>query len=292
MSWSARQYVAYEEERTRPARDLLAAVPARELNIVIDSGCGPGNSTELLAARYPAARITGIDTSADMIAAARARLPALCFELADIRAWAYASSHEGAESPDSPGGGSGAFDLIFANAVLQWVPGHAELFPALAAKLTSGGWLAVQVPDNLDEPAQTLMRMIAEDGPWSRKLAGADRSRVRIEPAAWYHRMLRDSCSRIEVWRTTYYHPLAGSGAIVEWFKGTGLHPFLAPLDASERVEYLARYTRAIESAYSAPADGMTAADTVVDGTVADRTAAEPTVLLPFPRLFIVAKRR
>jgi trans-aconitate 2-methyltransferase len=287
VSWSARQYVAYEEERTRPARDLLAAVPASGVSIAIDIGCGPGNSTELLAARYPAARITGIDTSADMIAAARARLPALCFELADIRAWAYASSHEGAERPDSPRGGSGTFDLVFANAVLQWVPGHAELFPALAAKLNAGGWLAVQVPDNLDEPAQTLMRTIAEDGPWNRKLAGADRSRVRIEPAAWYHRVLRDSCSWIEVWRTTYYHPLAGSEAIVEWFRGTGLQPFLAPLDAHERVEYLARYTRAIESAYPAPAAG-----TVADSTVADGTAAEPTVLLPFPRLFVVARRR
>jgi trans-aconitate 2-methyltransferase len=156
--------------------------------------------------------------------------------------------------------------------VLQWVPGHAELFPALAARLRRGGWLAVQVPDNLDEPAQKLMRQIADDEPWRKKLAEADRSRVRIEPADWYYRLLRASCARVDVWRTTYYHALAGADAIVEWFKGTGLLPFLAPLDSVERADYLARYRRAIESAYPVSADG--------------------TVLLAFPRLFIVANCR
>ncbi|HEY3850269.1 MAG TPA: trans-aconitate 2-methyltransferase [Steroidobacteraceae bacterium] len=264
MSWSAKQYVAFEEERTRPARDLLAAVPPGAVGFAIDIGCGPGNSTELIAARFPNARITGIDSSKDMVEAARLRLPALRFEVADIRAWACDPS-------DDPGENSGPADLIFANAVLQWVPGHAELFPALATRLSTGGCLAVQVPDNLDEPAHTLMREIAEEGPWRQKLAGADRSRVRIEPAAWYYRLLRASCSRVDVWRTTYHHPLAGAGAIVEWFKGTGLLPFLAPLDAAERAGYLDRYTRAIETAYPA-----------VDGVV----------LLPFPRLFVVANRR
>ena len=94
---------------------------------------------------------------------------------------------------------------------------------------------------------------------------------MRIEPAAWYYRLLRGRCSRVDVWRTTYHHPLAGAAAIVEWFKGSGLLPFLAPLDAAERADYLDRYTRAIEAAYPA-ADGM--------------------VLLPFPRLFVVANRR
>jgi trans-aconitate 2-methyltransferase len=261
VSWSAKEYVAFETERTRAARDLLSAVPSGDVRFAIDIGCGPGNSTELIAARFPQARVAGIDTSPDMIAAARSRLPALRFEVADIRAWAY----EDGEKSD-------AADLIFANAVLQWVPGHAGLFPALAAKLAPDGCLAVQVPDNLDEPVQTLMREIADDERWRRKLAGADRSRVRIEAADWYYRLLRESCSRIDVWRTTYYHSLAGANAVVEWFKGTGLLPFLTPLDAAERADYLDRYTRAIEQAYPAPAGG--------------------TVLLPFPRLFVVANRR
>jgi trans-aconitate 2-methyltransferase len=266
VSWSAERYVAFEEERTRPARDLLAAISRAQVGIAIDLGCGPGNSTELIAARFPAARITGIDSSPDMVAAARARLPAARFEIADVRAWALRASAQDA------GSGLQAADLIVANAVLQWVPGHAELLPALAARLCPGGWLAVQVPDNLDEPAQKLMREIADDGPWRQKLADADRSRVRIESAAWYYRLLRESCPRVDVWRTTYYHPLAGPEAIVEWFKGTGLLPFLAPLDSAERADYLVRYTRAIERAYPTSSDGM--------------------ALLPFPRLFIVANRR
>lgn len=270
MSWSAERYVAFEDERTRPARDLLAAIPRAQVAVAIDLGCGPGNSTELIAARFPTARITGIDSSADMIAAARVRLPTAQFEINDVRAWALREGTLRVGAHDA-GTSSQAADLIFANAVLQWVPGHAELFPALAAGLGPGGWLAVQVPDNLDEPAQKLMREIADDGPWRQKLANADGSRVRIESAAWYYRLLRESCSRVDVWRTTYHHPLAGPDAIVEWFKGTGLLPFLAPLDSAERADYLVRYTRAIERAYPRSSDG--------------------TVLLPFPRLFIVANR-
>jgi trans-aconitate 2-methyltransferase len=261
VSWSAERYVSFEAERTRPARDLLAAIPPAQVEVAIDLGCGPGNSTELIAARFPTARITGIDSSPDMIAAARGRLPTVRFDLADVRSWAH-----------DVGAGSESAELIFANAVLQWIPEHADLFPALAARLRAGGWLAVQVPDNLDEPAQVLMREIADDGPWRERLADADRSRVRIEAAAWYFHLLSAHCSRVDVWRTTYHHPLAGPAAIVEWFKGTGLLPFLAPLDPAERAGYLARYSRAIEKAYPASSDG--------------------TVLLPFPRLFIVAQRR
>jgi trans-aconitate 2-methyltransferase len=161
--------------------------------------------------------------------------------------------------------------VILANAVLHWVPDHATLFAALASRLSSGGSLAVQMPDNLDEPAQRLMRQIAADGPWSRKLEDLGEPRVRLESGGWYYGLLRASCARVDVWRTTYLHPLAGESAIVEWFKGSGLRPFLDPLDAAERSGYLARYTAAVKAAYPPLPDG--------------------TVLLPFPRLFIVATR-
>lgn len=257
MSWSAAQYVAFEAERTRPARDLLAAVPATHVEVAVDLGCGPGNSTGLIAARFPRARITGIDSSADMIAAARARLPTVQFELGDVASWAAQSA--------APA------DLIFANAVLQWVHGHERIFPALVNRLVAGGFLAVQIPDNLSEPAQTLMRDIAEDPRWRRRLASADSSRVVIESAQRYYAWLKPSCSHVEVWRTTYHHVLPGAEAVVEWFKGTGLLPFLAPLDAAERTLYLERYSESIRAAYPAAADG--------------------SVWLPFPRLFILACR-
>jgi trans-aconitate 2-methyltransferase len=262
MTWSARQYLAFEDERTRPVRDLLAAIPAVEARTAVDIGCGPGNSTEVLATRFPRATVSGFDSSPDMIAAARKRLPALRFDVLDVNGWL---KPPGASSPPD-----GAIDILLANAVLQWVPDHAALLPALAAKLAPGGCLAVQVPDNLDEPAQKLMREIAGEDPWRGKLAGADRARVPIESAEWYYRLLRALCSRVDVWRNTYYHPLAGAGAIAEWFKATGLRPFLDPLDSQERTEYLARYTERLARFY--PSNGG-------------------EVLLPFPRLFMVAQR-
>jgi trans-aconitate 2-methyltransferase len=256
MTWSAKQYVTFENERTRPVRDLLAAVPSVSAHAVIDIGCGPANSTELLAARYPNAAVTGIDSSTDMIEAARARLPELRFELADIGAWSDA----------------GPFDVILANAVLQWVPDHETLLPKLMAKLAPGGSLAVQMPDNLEEPAHRLMRETAADPRWKDKLAKAAQARTVRHDAEWYYRLLRPACATLDVWRTTYFHPLAGgAAAVVEWFKGSGLRPFLDPLDENERKSYIEQYRAALAEAYPAQADG--------------------TVLLPFPRLFIVATK-
>jgi trans-aconitate 2-methyltransferase len=255
MSWSAAQYVKFVEERTRPVRDLIARVPTDNVARAADIGCGPGNSTEVLRERYPQAHIVGVDSSSDMIEAARERLPDVAFEVADIRQWR-------SEQP---------LDVILANAVLQWIPGHETLMPALIARLNPGGALAVQTPDNLDEPSHRLMREIADAGPWAAELKDAARARAERHGAEWYFRLLRAHASRVDIWRTTYYHPLAGAHAIVEWVKGTGLRPFIDPLEASGREAYLARYEAAIADAYPAEADG--------------------TVLLTFPRLFFVAMR-
>jgi trans-aconitate 2-methyltransferase len=252
--WQASQYVLFENERTRPVRDLLAAVPATQARVAIDIGCGPGNSTEVLAAHAPGARVSGIDSSIDMIEAARRRLPDLRFDVADIAAW----------NPAGP------YDLMLANAVLQWVPGHATLLPRLVNSLAPGGSLAVQMPDNLDEPSHRVMREIAAEGPWAARLKGVERT-MRHD-ASWYYALLKPLCSRVDVWRTVYHHPLAGgAAAVVEWFKGSALRPFLAALGEEERDVFLARYQEAVERAYPALADG--------------------TVLLPFPRVFAVATR-
>ena len=264
MSWSAAQYVTFEDERTRPVRDLLAAVPTRAARRVADIGCGPGNSTELLAARYPEAEILGLDSSPDMIAAARKRLPNIRFETVAIERWAEPGADAGA--------GAGSYDAILANAVLQWLPDHAQLFPRLAAKLAPGGSLAIQMPDNFEEPAHTLMRAIARHGPWAGKLAAAMEARAPMESARWYYELLRTACGRVDVWRTTYFHVLPGApDAIVEWFKGSALRPFLDPLDAGERASFLAQYRDAVAGAYPALPDG--------------------SALLPFPRFFMVATR-
>jgi trans-aconitate 2-methyltransferase len=255
MSWSARQYSSFEQERTRPVRDLLSAVATTQVKTAVDLGCGPGNSTEVLAARFPDAVIAGLDNSADMLAAARLRLPSVSFDLADISTW------------DDPG----PFDVILANAALQWVPDHATLMPRLISKLSAGGSLAVQMPDNLDEPAHRLMRQVASTGPWSSKLANAADARAPRLPASWYYTLPRPHATRVDLWRTTYHHVLTGTDAVVEWFKGSGLRPFLAPLDAAETKGFLAAYRASLVDAYPPLPDG--------------------SVLLPFPRLFFVATR-
>jgi trans-aconitate 2-methyltransferase len=142
----------------------------------------------------------------------------------------------------------------------------------LIAKLSPGGSLAVQMPDNLDEPAHVLMREIARDGPWADALRDVGGLRAKRNDPRWYFELLHGACAAVDVWRTTYHHALeGGASAVVEWFKGSGLRPFLDPLDEVQRAEYVARYTRAIEAAYPPLPDG--------------------TVLLPFPRLFVVATR-
>lgn len=253
MTWSAKQYTMFEQQRTRPVRDLVAAIPNSDVKTAVDLGCGPGNSTEVLAERFPQAHVIGMDSSDDMLIDARKRLPELSFELADIGAWSPAQK----------------FDVILANASLQWVPNHSTLYPHLVNQLTPGGTLAVQTPDNLDEPAHRLAREVAAEGPWSAKL-GTVKHNERYA-ASYYYELLSKHCAAVDVWRTTYLHPLADHGAVVEWFKGTGLRPFLAPLTDGEKAAFLREYQARIAQAYPALADG--------------------TVLLPFPRLFIIATR-
>jgi trans-aconitate 2-methyltransferase len=255
MTWSAAQYTKFEDERTRPVRDLIAGIPNPQARTAVDIGCGPGNSTELLAARFPGAAVSGVDNAPDMIAAAKKRLPALTFLQSDITAWAATP---------------GAFDVILSNAALQWVPDHESLFPALMGKLADGGTLAVQVPDNAEEAAHTAMRDIAANGPWSAKFGSA--VRLHRPGPLWYYGALRERATRLDIWRTTYFHVLKGGpGAIVEWFRGSGLRPYLDALEGAERADFLARYEELVAAAYPAFPDG--------------------TVLLPMPRLFIIATR-
>lgn len=256
--WSAKQYVAFEAQRTRPVRDLLAGVTLQngEVRAGIDIGCGPGNSTEVLMKRFPDAYISGIDSSDEMIAAARRRLPQIKFEVTKIEVFSTDAAR---------------FDVILANAALQWLPDHARLVPALLRKLTHGGALAVQMPDNYHEPAHVLIREIAGSGPWAERLKNVS-GRAAIASAEWYYSLVRAAGGTADAWRTTYHHPLTGgAGAIVEWFKGSALRPYLELLDPSERTAFLAAYEAAIAGAYPVDPGG--------------------TVLLPFPRLFIVATR-
>lgn len=253
--WDPRLYARYEDERTRPARDLLARVPLDAAADVVDLGCGPGNSTALLASRFPAAALLGIDSSPAMVEAARKRLPAVRFEVADIATWQPAEQ----------------VDLIFANAVLQWLPDHATLLPRLLGLLRRGGVLALQMPDNLDEASHRAMRTIAAKPAWASRLEGARAARTTLPPMSAFYDLLSRQGATVDVWCTVYNHPLASPAAIVEWVRATGLRPFLDRLETDERDRFLADYEAEVDRDYPARADGKR--------------------LMAFPRLFIVAQR-
>ena len=252
--WSPGQYLKFEDERTRPAAELLARVPIEQPRRILDVGCGPGNSTELLAARYPQAEIVGIDSSPEMIEAARKRLPSADFRAADIYDW----------TPSTP------FDLVYGNAVFQWVPDHLAVLARLLDGCAPGGAVAMQVPDNLNEPTHMLMAAVARGGRWREKFETPIRRDPIPPPAAYYDR-LKPHAANVDIWHTTYYHLLADAAAIVEWVKGTGLRPWLDRLDDGERAAYLAAYTERIAETYPPLVDGR--------------------VMLRFPRLFVVAVR-
>jgi trans-aconitate 2-methyltransferase len=254
-SWSPQQYLRFGAERMRPARDLLAQVPLSSPTRIYDLGCGPGNSTALLAEAYPDAEIAGVDNSEAMLAEARRVLPSRTFLLADLVHWLPE------ETPD----------LLFSNAAFHWVPGHEAVMKRLAAELEPGGALAVQMPDNLEEPSHLLMLDAASSGPWSEKLASAVVAREVLRSPLAYYELLKPLCARVDVWRTTYHHPLAGAAGIVDFLGSTALRPFLGLLDDTERARFLADYTARIAEAYPVGPDGK--------------------ALLRFPRLFVVAVR-
>lgn len=253
--WNPELYGRYEAERTRPAYELLARVPLERAGHIVDLGCGPGNSTELLAHRFANARITGIDTSEAMLESARRRLPQCAFAQADIATWRPAV----------------APDLIYANASLQWVPDHAVLLPRLFGFLAPGGVLAIQMPDNREEPTHQLMRAVAAQGPWTATIGDAAAVRVKIQPLTEYYDMLAPLAANIDVWRCIYQHPMASADAIVEWLRGTGLKPFVEPLPPDQQSAFLDAYRQRIDAAYPPRADGKR--------------------LLAFPRMFIVVQR-
>ncbi len=255
LDWNPGLYRRYEDERTRPAIELLARVPLNAAAHVVDLGCGPGNSTELLVQRFPQAQVIGTDNSQAMLASARERLPQVRFDLSDIATWV----------PEQ------APDLIYANAALQWVPDHEALIPRLFEALAPGGVLAIQMPDNRQEPTHRLMRAVAAEAPWAEPIGDADRLRTELLGIGGYYDLLAPRGARVDVWHTIYQHPMASAAAIVEWVRGTGLKPFVDRLTPELKASYLAEYERRIDAAYPARTDGQR--------------------LLAFPRMFIVAQK-
>jgi trans-aconitate 2-methyltransferase len=252
--WDPAKYLQFAGPRLQPALDLLARIPLTAPAVVYDLGCGAGNVTRLLAERWPGARLTGVDGSAAMLAAAARAAPGVRWVEADVSSW---------QAP-APA------DLIFSNAALHWLDDHAALFPRLLDQLAPAGVLAVQMPRNHGAPTHTEMVAAAEAGPWRTRLA-AHLRRAPVAPPPFYYDVLRPRAGRLEIWETEYLHVLEGDNPVVEWTRGSALKPLLDALAEPERGAFLAGYARRIAAAYPPRPDGRT--------------------LMPFRRLFILASR-
>jgi trans-aconitate 2-methyltransferase len=255
--WDPAAYLRYAGERARPFVDLVSRVGAEDPSEVVDLGCGEGTMTATLAERWPGARVTGVDSSPEMLASAAASaVPGRVeFVRGDVRDWA----------PDGP------VDVVLSNAVLHWVPGHERLLTRWAGWLRPGGWLAVQVPGNFRAPTHALLAELCLSPRWASRLADtAPRPDAVLEPAGYLDVLTAAGLSP-DVWETTYLHVLSGADPVLGWVRSTVLRPALALLDDDSAAEFTAEYAAALRTAYPARPDG--------------------TTLLPFRRLFAVASR-
>jgi trans-aconitate 2-methyltransferase len=253
-AWDAEHYLRFADARTLPAIDLLSRITLADTRHVVDLGCGPGNSTLPLKGRWPAAAVTGVDSSGELLTAARRDHPGIAFEQADIASWA-------AVEP---------CNVVFANASLQWVGDHQRLMPRLFDQIAPDGVLAVQMPRNHDFATHRLMRQVAAEGEWRDRLIGA-RDPSPVRPPEFYYDLLAPRAAAFTIWETNYIQIMDGVQAIIAWLHGTGLRPFLTRLTEAERPIFLDRYAALLAEAYPAQADGK--------------------ILLPYPRLFFIATK-
>lgn len=255
MPWDPAQYLRFVDHRLRPAVDLLSRIDVANPAEVYDLGAGAGNVTRLLKERWPNARITGVDESAEMLAKAASAAPEIVWQRADLGTW----------RPLRPP------DVIYSNAALHWLGDHDRLFPALFSTLAHGGVLAVQMPRNFLAPSHTAIAEAVRSGPWRMKLEPLLRPAPVADPA-FYFDLLTPRAAGLDIWETEYIQVLEGEDPVKEWTKGTWLRPLLDALGEPERSRFEACYAELVARAYPRRPDGRT--------------------LFPFRRLFIVATAR
>lgn len=252
MAWDPSQYLAFADLRTRPSHELIARIALEKPESIVDLGCGPGNSTHALRLRWGNADILGVDNSPQMLARARKDGPDARWLEADLKTW----------RPAQP------VDLVFSNATLQWLDGHAQLFPALMSHVADGGAFAVQMPRNFDAPSHRLLHEVAREGPWAPRLA----RKLRDEPVGapeFYYDLLAPMSRRVDIWETDYLQVMEGEDPVLDWIKGTALVPIMAALEEPDRTRYLDALAARLRAAYPRRGDGKT--------------------LFSFRRLFIIA---
>ncbi|GGS41259.1 trans-aconitate 2-methyltransferase [Actinokineospora fastidiosa] len=235
--WNPADYLAFGDQRGRPFYDLVARVAAAHPRSVVDLGCGPGTLTATLSHRWPGARIAGIDSSPEMVAAAKAR--GVDVREGDLRTWEPAADT----------------DVVISNAALQWVPDHADLLRAWASALPSHAWIAVQVPGNFAAPSHVLTRELAADPIWRDRIGPLRDEDAVLTPAEYAD--LFTGCE-VDAWETTYLHCLDGEDPVLEWITGTALRPVRAALDDAEWEQFRATLAPLLRAEYPPRPDGTT----------------------------------
>ncbi|HEX4248514.1 MAG TPA: trans-aconitate 2-methyltransferase [Pseudonocardia sp.] len=238
MAWDPTVYLTFDDDRARPFHDLLARIGADEPRRVVDLGCGPGHLTGLLSARWPGAEIDALDSSPEMVADAQARgVPA---RQLDVRDW-------------QPGPTD---DVVITNAVLQWVPGHAELLASWLAAMPKGGWFAMQVPGNFSARSHVLVRELLAEPAWRGRVQVRDE--LAVSTPAEYADLAAGAGAEVDAWETTYLHRLTGADPVLAWITGTALTPVKAALDGAEWQRFRAELAPRLRAAYPERADGST----------------------------------
>jgi trans-aconitate 2-methyltransferase len=226
--WDPDQYARFSSERAKPFFDLLSLVEPCPGGNVTDLGCGTGELTARLHEHTRATTTIGIDNSVAMLAKAIPRAGnGLRFELGDISR--FAARNE--------------YDVVFANASLQWVPNHPELLRRLAAGLRTAGQIAVQVPANGDHPSHALADEVAKQTPFVDHLGMAGETVNPVCAPERYSQLLKEiGFSNQHVRLQVYGHELDTTAAVVEWTKGTTLLRFQNLLPPQVFDNFLERY--------------------------------------------------
>ena len=222
FNWNAEQYSKFKKERTLPAIDLANSINSENVRKVLDVGCGIGNSTAVLKRRFPNARIIGADNSDDMLVAARKNNPELEFMKLD-------ASTDLVNISDR-------YDVVFSNACIQWIPNHRLLIKRLMELLKKDGTLAIQIPQQAKHPMHRIVKSVAESEKWKQKIPVSRVFHILTEEE--YFDILSELSDNFRMWETTYFHTMFSHQSIIEWYKGTGLRPFLEQLSESDKGKF------------------------------------------------------
>lgn len=254
LDWDPSTYLKFKNERTQPAIDLAQHIAINHPKSIIDLGCGPGNSTRILSAKWPDAKIVAIDSSPEMIKKAKSGNDTISWITADI------------EHYDD----SNKYDIVFSNATLQWIMNHKDLLPKLFRMTTNDGILAVQVPLNQNSPLHQAVVSVSKSTKWAHYSSHCEKL-LNYQSSSYYYDILSRLTNSFEIWETTYIHILENHYALIEWYKTTGMRPFLNVLpDDTSRAQFENEVLSVCQRDYSLQKDGK--------------------LLFPFRRLFFIAK--